>query len=84
MAPLPVKVGEVSDVTSSVELAPVSDATARSGAVDGAVGGLTIVSANVDDANEVFPAGSVSVALTVHEPGVNVDRSHDCVPVPIV
>jgi len=79
-----VKVGDVSDVTSSVELAPESDDAARSGAVDGAVGGLTIVNGNVDEADEVFPAGSVSVALTVHEPGVNVDRSHDCVPVPIV
>jgi hypothetical protein len=82
--PLPVSVGEVSLVVLSVALAPVSEDEARSGAVDGAAGGLTIVSGKALDADDVLPAGSVSVALTLHDPGANVGRSHDWVPVPIV
>lgn len=83
MPPLPVKVGVVSLVTSSDELEPVSDAETRSGAPDGVAGALVIVSARVEEDADVLPAGSVSVALTVHEPVVNVGRSHE-VAVPIV
>ena len=75
--PLPVKVGDVSLVMLSVELVPVSDEASRSGALDGVTGGFVIVNGNELDANDVFPAGSVSVPVTVHEPVDNVGRSHD-------
>jgi hypothetical protein len=75
--PLPVRVGVVSLVMLSVELAPVSDAETRSGAFDGVVGKETIDRGSVVEDAEVFPAGSVSVALTVQEPVDNVGRSHD-------
>ena len=81
--PLAETVGVVSLVTLSVDELPVSDDARRSGAA-GADGVPTIVSPSEGPADETLPAASVNVALVVHEPGVNVDRSHDCVPVPIV
>ncbi len=41
------------------------------------VGKATIDRGSVVEAAEVFPAGSVRVALTVQEPVDNVGRSHD-------
>ncbi len=81
--PLPVSVGVLSLVMSSVAFAPESELAAKSGALDGVAGGLAIVSDNEDEDEVVFPAGSVSVALTVHEPVDKVGKSHEVL-VPIV
>ena len=83
LPPLTENVGVVSFVTLSVSDEPVSDAAARSGAV-GADGGVVMVRASDEEELEVLPAGSVSVPVTVQEPGVSVGRSQDCVPVPMV
>ncbi len=83
LPPLTEYVGVVSFVTLSVSDEPVSDAAARSGAV-GADGAEAMVRASDEEELEVFPAGSVRVPVTVHDPGVRVGRSHDCVPVPMV
>ena len=84
LPPLPVNVGVVSLVMSSLLEVPVSELEARSGAVLGADGGVVMVRASDEEELEVLPAGSVSVPVTVQEPGVSVGRSQDCVPVPMV
>lgn len=64
-------VGVLSLVMSSVDDEPVSDAAMRSGVNDcGPVASIVIGSAL--DAREVFPAGSVRVAVTFHVPSVKV------------
>ena len=75
--PLPLTVGVVSAVRLSVDEEPVSDAVARSGAAgaDGAV--VSTARDNAAPAEETFPAGSVNVPDTDHEPSVNPERSHD-------
>ena len=77
LPPLPVNVGVVSLVMLSVSDEPVSDAAARSGAVLGADGGVEMVRGSEEEALEVLPAGSVSVPVTVQEPGVSVGRSQE-------
>ena len=84
LPPLPVNVGVVSLVMSSLLEVPESELEARSGAVLGVDGGVEMVRASDEEELEVFPAGSVRVPVTVHDPGVRVGRSHDCVPVPMV
>ena len=77
-APIRENVGVTSDVRSSVDDEPLSDAVARSGAVEavaGAVASITIVIAG--PADDSFPAGSVNVAVTDQVPSDKVGRSHD-------
>ena len=84
LPPLADIVGVVSVVLLSVLESPVSDPASRSGR-PGALGGVvSTVRASDDPAEDVLPAGSVSVPVTVQEPGVSVGRSQDCVPVPMV
>jgi hypothetical protein len=70
-------VGVLSLVTLSVSDAPVSDEASRSGAngTSGAVGSITrlVVSLGM----ERLPEGSVSVPVTLHDPGVNDESVHD-------
>ena len=75
--PVVENVGVVSLVTLSVSDEPVSDAAARSGAVLGADGGVEMVRGSEEEALEVLPAGSVSVPVTVQEPGLSVGRSQE-------
>ena len=77
VVPASARVGVVSDVTSSADDEPVSEAAARSGATgaDGAVVSMTRLRAA--PADDVFPAASVRVAVTDHVPSERVPRSHD-------
>jgi len=85
--PETLSVGVVSLVTLSVFDAPVSDDASRSGA-DGADGrlppddeGALLVGASMNMLSggllaDVFPVGSVSVAVTLHVPSVSAAKSH--------
>jgi hypothetical protein len=84
-------VGVKSLVRLSVSDAPVSDDASKSGVVGadgtddgmGAAAGASMIMPKELLAKDVFPAGSVSVALTDHEPAANVGKSHEVL-VPIV
>ena len=75
--PEPVIVGVVSEVISSVDDVPVSDAAARSGAPGAAGAEVSTVIGSADPADDWFPAASVTLAVTDHVPSVRVVRSHD-------
>lgn len=78
-APETLMSGVLSDVMSSVDDEPESDDAARSGApgIEGAVASIVNDNAGVP-AKDTFPAGSVSVADTLHVPSANDgDRSHE-------
>ena len=75
--PVAENVGVVSVVLLSEVEEPESDAVARSGAAgaDGEVASIFTDNAELDV--EVFPAGSVTVALTDHVPSVSVGKSQE-------
>jgi hypothetical protein len=65
-------VGVTSFVTSSVDDTPLSEAVARSGFAD-AVGAIVLMAMlNAELIEETFPAGSVTVDVTLQLPSVNV------------
>jgi hypothetical protein len=75
--PLPATDGVVSEVRSSVDDDPRSDAASRSGAA-GAEGAEVSTAIDMDEpADETFPAGSVSVPDTDHDPSVRPESSQD-------
>ena len=77
LPPLADIVGVVSVVLLSVLDSPVSDAASRSGRPGALVAVVSTVRASDEEELEVFPAGSVSVPVTVQEPGVSVGRSQE-------
>jgi hypothetical protein len=76
--------GVLSLVMLSVDEIPRSEVARRSGtfvAADGAV--VSIVRFSAGLGAETFPSASVIVDVTLHEPSPRLERSHDCVPVPL-
>jgi hypothetical protein len=66
-----------SDVKSSTDDTPVSDASKTSGAKGAEGAAESTVSEVGADEGETFPAASVNVAANDHVPSDNVGKSHD-------
>ena len=71
--PVNENVGVVSDVMSSVEDTPVSDAALRSG-MRPPTASVSIETESVEALVDEFPAGSVTVDEIVHVPSLNVGK----------
>jgi len=70
-------VGVVSEVMLSVDDVPVSEPAARSGAPGAEAAVESTVMPRPELAADWLPAGSVSLAVRVHDPSVRAGRSHD-------
>ena len=71
--PVRENVGVVSDVMSSVEDTPVSDAALRSG-MRPPTASVSIETESVEGLDDEFPAGSVTVDEISHVPSLNVGK----------
>ena len=69
--------GVVSAVKLSVLELPVSEPAARSGAPGAEAAVESTVMPRPELATDWFPAGSVNLAVRVHDPSVRAGRSHD-------
>ncbi len=79
---VPVNVGVLSDVMLSVEELPKSEAALRSGVVGADGAELSMLIDSADDADEIFPAASVALAVMLLEPEESADVGvNDHVPV---
>ena len=67
--------GVTSFVRLSVEDTPVSDVLARSGFAEATGATVSIVILNAELGEETLPAGSVTIAVTLHVPSVKVNNS---------